>query len=639
MFTKRQKEILLSLIKSNEPVTAEWIGKGIGVSDRTVRTEIKGLQSECQVLGVSIESIRGKGYKLEITDYQLFEKELNSLAEAATHGEQTNFSEQSNRITYILKRLLLGKESIKVENFEDEMFVSKPTIQSDLKIVREILETYELKLVTRPYYGTRVEGDEYMKRLCCSNYILSRNSDLNIDNNSFQILNRELFEKVKEIIIKKVNYYKIEISDISLDNLATHITIACKRIEEGFVIENLEHDLTRKYPFEKIVANEIVREVEKFSGFIFPESEIDYIIVHLLGTKLLQKDTLTEFSEFDDLGSIIQCMLERLQAELNWDFQDDIEFIQAITLHIRPAMNRLRYKMNIRNPLLKEIKMKYPSAFEGAVIASKCIEEYLSLEVGEHEIAYIALHIGVALERMKTRQKKIKRVIVVCASGVGSAKLLFYRLQNLFKDELEIIASTNYYQLKEYDLSSVDFIISTIPIKEYIGIPVQVVNTFLGEEDIKHIRDNLFLTKKGEESIYLDESRVFIHKDFEDKESVIQFMCNELYKQGIVSKDYIKLVLERETLAPTSFGNLVAIPHPLTPTTDNTFWTVCTLKRPIEWDQHHMAQFICLLNIRKGPKGDLDGMYEKLIAILEDKSAVKKIVKSESAKEIIQILS
>lgn len=639
MFTKRQKEILLSLIKSNEPITAEWIAIGLGVSDRTVRTEMKGLQSECKSLGVSIESIRGKGYKLEIKDYQLFEKGLNSLIEKATDEEKTDFSEQSNRITYILKRLLLGKESLKIENFEDEMFVSKPTVQSDLKIVREILETYELKLVTRPYYGTRVEGDEYMRRLCFSNYILSRNSDLNIDNNSFQILNKELFEKVKEIIIKKVNDYKIEISDIALENLATHITIACKRIEEGFVIENLEHNLTRKYPFEKIVAKEIVREAEKFSGFIFPESEIDYIIVHLLGTKLLQKDTLTELSEFDDLGNIIQCMLERLQTELNWDFRDDIEFIQALTLHIRPAMNRLRYKMNIRNPLLNEIKLKYPSAFEGAVIASKCIEEYLSLEVGEHEIAYIALHIGVALERMKTKHKKVKRVIVVCASGVGSAKLLFYRLQNLFKDELEIIASTNYYQLQEYDLSSIDFVISTIPIKEDIGIPVQVVNTFLGEEDINRIRDNLFLAKKDEDSIYLDESRVFIHKDFEDKESVIRFMCNELYKQGLVSEDYVELVLERESLAPTSFGNLVAIPHPLTPTTENTFWTVCTLKRPIEWDHNHMAQFICLLNIRKGPKGDLDKMYQKLITVLENKSAVKKIVKSEAAKEIIQILN
>lgn len=639
MVSKRQKDIVLSLMKAKEPVTAEWMAKELGVSDRTIRTEIKELQSHFTSLGIIIESVRGKGYLLDIKDYEVFEKEFNPNAHDAIDETQSDFSEQANRVLYILKRFLLEKEPIKLESLEEELFVSKPKLQNDLKTVREILESYHLKLVSRPHYGTQVEGDEYRKRLCFSNYILSRNSNLNIDNSSFQLLDQKLFEKIKETIIKKVNEYKIEISDIALENLATHITIGCKRIEEGFVIENLEHDLTGKYPFERIVANEIVKEVEEFTGLKFPKSEIEYIIVHLLGTKLIHKNTLNEFSKFDELGTIIHCMLERLKNELNWDLRDDSEFIQSLTLHIRPAMNRLRYNMNIRNPLLDEIKRKYPSAFEGAAIASRCINEYLGIEVGEHEIAYIALHIGVALERMKTRQKKAKRVIVVCASGVGSARLLFYRLQNEFKDEIDIVATTNFYQLRQYDLSSIDFIISTIPIKEDIGVPVQVVNTFIGEGDIANIRESLSSVKECEEQSYLDESRVFIHKDFEDKESVIRFLCEELYKQKLVSKDYINSVLEREAVAPTSFGNLVAIPHPLIPETEETFWTVCTLKKPIEWTDKHMVQFICLLNIRKVPEGDLERMYKRLLALLENSTKVQKVLKSGSAEEIIKILN
>ncbi|MBT2658511.1 transcription antiterminator [Bacillus sp. ISL-18] len=640
MVSKRQKDIVLSLMKAKEPVTSEWMAKELGVSDRTIRTEIKELQSQYTALGIMIESVRGKGYLLDIKDYEVFEKEFNPHANDAVDDHQSDFSEQENRVLYILKRFLLEKEPIKLEGLEEELFVSKPKLQNDLKIIREILESYNLRLVSRPHYGTQVEGDEYMKRLCFSNYILSRNSNLNIDSSSFQLLDEKLFEQIKETIIKKVNEYKIEISDIALENLATHISIGCKRIEEGFVIENLGHDLTGKYPFERIVANEIVKEVEGFTGLKFPKAEIDYIIVHLLGTKLIHKNTLNEFSKFDELSTIIHCMLERLRTELNWDFYDDSEFIQALTLHIRPAMNRLRYNMNIRNPLLDEIKRKYPSAFEGAAIASRCIDEYLGIEVGEHEIAYIALHIGVALERKKTRQKKAKRVIVVCASGVGSARLLFYRLQNEFKDELDIVATTNYYQLKEYDLSSIDFIISTIPIKVDIGVPIQVVNTFLGESDIEKIRNGLSPVKEYEEESYLDESRVFIHKDFVDKESVIRFMCQELYKQKLVSQNYINSVLERESVAPTSFGNLVAIPHPLTPETEETIWTVCTLKKPIEWADRHMVQFICLLNIRKVPNGDdLDRMYKRLLALLENSTKVQKILKSESAKEIIKILN
>jgi lichenan operon transcriptional antiterminator len=230
-------------------------------------------------------------------------------------------------------------------------------------------------------------------------------------------------------------------------------------------------------------------------------------------------------------------------------------------------------------------------------------------------------------------------VIVVCASGVGSARLLFYRLQNVFKDEIDITATTNYYKLKEYDLSSIDFIISTIPIKEEIGVPVQVVNTFLGEGDIANIREGLSSVKESAERSYLDESRVFIHKNLEDKESVIRFICDELYKQKLVSKDYVNSVLEREAVAPTSFGNLVAIPHPLTPETEETFWTVCTLKKPIEWTDKQMVQFICLLNIRKGPEGDLERMYKRLLTLIENSARVQKILKSDSAKEIIRVLN
>lgn len=639
MVSKRQKDIILSLMKSKDPVTSEWMAKELGVSDRTIRTEIKELQSQSAFLGIVIESFRGKGYLLKVKDFATFEKEFTLNEKDSMDDTQSNLYEHQNRVIYILRRLLLGKDLVKLESLEESLFVSKPKLQNDLKMVREILESYHLKLVSTPHYGMHVEGDEYMKRICLSNYILSRNNNLNIDSKSLQLLDKNLFEKIREIIIKKVNKYEFEISDITLENLATHIAIGCKRIDEGFVIEDFEHDVIGKYPFESIIANEIVKEVEEFTGKIFPEAEINYIIVHLLGTKLIHKNVINESSENDNLRTIINCMLEKLKTNFNWDFYGDSEFIQAMIMHIGPAMNRLRYSMSIRNPLLDDIKRKYPSAFQGAAIASRCIEHYLGVEVGEHEIAYIALHIGVALERIKAIQIKTKRVIVVCNSGVGSAKLLYYRLKNEFKDEIDIVATTSYYQLNEYDLSSIDFIISTIPLKEDIGVPVQVVHTFLGGEDIASIQEKLRSVKGSEERRYLDESRVFIHKNFDDKESVIRFMCEELHKQKLVSKDYVNSVFEREEIAATSFGNFVAIPHPFEPETEETFWTVCTLKKPIEWAGKNMVQFICLLNIGKNPKEDLEGMYRRLIALVENRTMVQKVLRSESAEDIVRLVN
>jgi len=622
VLSKRQKEILNLLSQSKEPLTASWIAKELGVSDRTIRSEIKQIEQTMKD-DLLIESIRGKGFVLKQVNQEDPSQAFQPNIDADESGLSSEFLDKDERVFYILRRLLLEKDFIKLEHLSEEMFVSLSTLQNDLKDVKEILKKYNLSIKNRPHYGSKIEGDEYMKRLCLSNTLLERNHEVFISEESMHVIDPDLFKKIKEIIIKKVDKYKIEISDISLENLATHIAIAFRRIQEGFVIGEISDFDAEDYPFENIVAKEIIKEVEAISGLTFPKEEMNYIIIHLLGTKIINKKELEEFSKFDEVETIINRMLERLFSEYNWDFRDDHEFIQALTLHIRPAMNRMRYRMNIRNPLLNDIKKKYPAAFQAAIIASKCIEEYLQMEVIEDEIAYIALHIGVALERMKLKKKQIKRVLIVCASGVGSAKLLSYRVQYMFDQEIQIVDTITFYNLISYDLSLIDLIISTIPIKEDLGVPVLVVNTFLDDKDVHNIKSFLTMNQNNNISKFLSPERIFLHQDLQDWESIIRFLCAQLVKLNLVEEDYVNLVMERELIAPTSFGNLVAIPHPIKSVTKETFWTVCTLRNPIKWYDDQSVQFICLLNVNEDNQAELDNMFKTLIWFIVKLNATK----------------
>jgi len=635
MLSNRQRQIIQLLLNSKETYSSEWIAKELGVSVRTIRNDIKQIQSEQDQHGYNLKSILGKGYKLEVENHKLNYNNINNCA--VIKGGQLNFSEQKTRVYYLLERFLLEKNYLKLEDLEDEMFVSKSTIQKDLKEVRKLLEKYKLEIGNRPHYGLYLKGTELNKRLCLSNYLLHSDTNNQIGDTPFSI-DKGFLNKIKVIIINKINQYKITISDISLENLVTHIAIACKRIEKNFIMEELNHHLDKNYPFESIVANAIVKDILYYIGIKFPKSEIDYIIIHLVGTKLLTKEELMSYSNKDETKEIIDNILTRLKEKLNWDLYDDFEFIQALTLHIRPAINRLKYGLNIRNPLLEEIKKNYPTAFEGAVIAGKCIEKVLNKKIGENEIGYIALHIGIALERSKEKDRHIKRVLVVCASGIGSAKLLSYRLQNNFGNLIKIVDTASFYQLTDYNFSNIDLIISTIPIKTELEIPVLMVNNFLSVEDIDNIHDYLAFGKPREEQSYIDPSRIFLNLDLKERNSVLNFLCKQLYKQGLIPVNYIQSVLEREKLAPTSFGNLVAIPHPLYPMTEDTFWTICTLKQPIMWSDNQPVQLICLLNVKNGAKSTLERMYDKLIKITENKSIVQKIIRSKSKDEIIYIM-
>lgn len=98
-------------------------------------------------------------------------------------------------------------------------------------------------------------------------------------------------------------------------------------------------------------------------------------------------------------------VMEQIKIETSIDFTKDLELRNHLTVHLSAALNRLKYKMNIRNDLLNQIKYNYPLAFEIAVIASKKIKEITNFSINEDEIGYIAIHFGAALERKGINEK------------------------------------------------------------------------------------------------------------------------------------------------------------------------------------------------------------------------------------------
>ena len=58
--------------------------------------------------------------------------------------------------------------------------------------------------------------------------------------------------------------------------------------------------------------------------------------------------------------------------------------------------------MNIRNPILTEIKKNYPYAFDIALVGGKVIEEAFKIKISESEIGFLALHFQLVLQKIHT---------------------------------------------------------------------------------------------------------------------------------------------------------------------------------------------------------------------------------------------
>src|SRR5699024_6646561 len=149
-------------------------------------------------------------------------------------------------------------------------------------------------------------------------------------------------------------------------------------------------------------------------------------------------------------------------------------------------------------------------------------------------------------------------------------------------------------------------------------------SALLGDDDVtkinKRIHNDIEVIEK-----YTRESLTYLKMDFSTEEEVIQFIGNELSKAGMVDAGFIGSVMEREKFSPTSYGNWAAIPHPLQAQTDETFWSIVTLKEPIQWG-NKPVQLIILLNINRNQKDSLKSMYDVLIKLLDNRDLVQKLL-------------
>lgn len=641
MLSTRMKTIFRELMAAETPLTGKYLADVNQVSSRTIREDMKILDSMLRSQGAFIDSIMGQGYQLGIADEPQFRSYLKEISGDVPDPKTAIPRLPEDRIAYLIKRFLLSDCYIKLEELADEMFISKSTLQNDLIQVKKKLAAYDIRLEARPNYGLKIKADELKLRFCLAQYVFLRDEGLNeLFKPSFISLTEEELASISAIIMDQVHKHRIVVSDIAINNLVIHMAIAYKRIKEGYNVQIYQAELDEIVEQKEYrVAEEIVRQVEGQFNVDFPQEELAYIAMHLLGTKIMAhmppgEDAVRQVID-EDIAELVRLALSKVESKLNLGISGDPELIIALGLHLKPAVNRYKYGMNIRNPMLEDIKKAYPLAFEAGIIAGLAIKEAIGTVIDENEIGYLALHIGAAIERRKSKAKP-KRCLIVCASGLGTAQLINYKLKSQFGEGLEVAGTTEYYKLGQYDLADIDFIISSIPIHEQLSVPVIVVNAILGETDIKRI-EKYTLDDTKNIGIYFQKELLFLGEELGSKEEVLAFLHERLLGMGLVEADYLQAVQEREEVAPTSFGNLVAIPHPITPHTESTFLTVCTLKKPIMW-KGKPVQFVCLLNVMKNSQEDLQVMYDLLGRIVHERSIVEKLIKAQTHGDFMRIL-
>jgi lichenan operon transcriptional antiterminator len=636
MSDKRFLKLFKLLSNSRTPMKSEELCEKLDIAPRTLRNDLTKYKSSFLENGVTLIAKPGVGYYFEIFDQDLFFKFIQSIVKEETHNQHIIPVYPEERINYIIKLLLSIDAYIKIEDLEEQLFVSRSTLSNDLKEIRERLEYYHLDIENKPNYGMKIIGEEFNKRACISKYYFY--TDL-YDDAILKKRNKENKEIIKKILYDTITENKFKLTDIGFENLVLHIMIVLMRIEistEDTTVESIYKSLEDEKEFN--IACLLVNKLENQFKVKFPRKEIYYITIHLLGKKSLyqNEETLIISQETQEL---LDYIFKQVKQHFQLDFSEDFELFRLLALHFQPMMNRLKYGLHIENPLIEQIRNENQLAFEISLYVGSLIKEIKKYEVNINEVGYMTLHFALAIERF--HEKLIsKNVIVVCASGAGSSQILLYKLKQKFKNYINDVKVAKLYELLDIDQSKYDYIISTVPVTFKTQIPVINVQYFLTDEDVDLVK-NIFTEAENE---YL-----FINEYFKDdlffpdiigntRLEVLKNMCNAVHKVMEIPSDFYKLVMEREQMASTEFGNNVAIPHPIKPITDSTFVAIGMLKKPIKWDKQQV-KFIFLISVKKDSKESLSLFNESIVALVFNKKAMLKLEKEPTLitlKEIIK---
>ncbi|MGB9812892.1 MAG: BglG family transcription antiterminator [Thermovenabulum sp.] len=506
MLDERTTKILVKLIQEEDFVKIENLSREFNVSKRTIQYDLDKINYFLKTHGFPcLERRPKKGIRLSL-------KEKQDLLEVLKRKIKFYYySTPKERQNKILSELFKAKGFITIETISNLLGVSRSTAIKDLLKVSEWLYKNNLKLITLPRYGVKIDGDERAIRRAALLFLRENlGTDLplleEIESQNV-LINKDPIMKLLEGIdinlivnaVKKAEeQFNINLTDKTFNALTLHIAFAIKRILSGKDILMPKEELSRLKNYREFeIALFIVERLKEYFSLEIPQDEVGYITIHLIGGNFVKED----FSSYKENLFLVQIIAARLielvGKEFKMDFSMDKDLFNNLIQHLGPAFYRLKNGIPIVNPILKEIKESFTDIYEACRKSIKEIENISGFLINEDEIGYIAIHFGASIERMKMSEERTFNAYVVCGTGIGTAEFLTLRLKKEFRN-LNILGTASIHNVREVVFARpVDLIISTMSL-QIEDVPVVHVSPILSEKDIENIKKVLSILEKKE---------------------------------------------------------------------------------------------------------------------------------------------
>lgn len=498
VITLRQKKIIKKLCKEKKFITMSKIGKELEISSKTVERELYFIEEWLNKNNAKLEKKTRYGIKIITTD-----KSREELLDQIDEEDGIMLFSQEDRRILSLVKLLKQKEPIKLYTLAKNLNVTESTISNDLDKLDTYLEKCNLVLVRKPGLGVYIDGEEKDIRRISMELIYNNVGleHLMAVSNNYKI-NDTTMSAIKKRVLNLISLQQLPLIDsmireierdlnmnfveTSFIGIVIHILLMIERIKihEPVTISSEVEIQVENYK-EFILANKIKEKIQQHLQIELPKSEVIYLTIQLRGLKSYNKSVYNGNLTAENLKIIktAKDIIKIAEKETGTFLDGDGNLFVGLVNHLIPAINRLSMGLDIRNPIIEEIKKHYPSIFKISSICGQLIEERFNVKVPDTEIGYIAMHLGGAIVKNKYDYEHTYQVVISCVLGIGSSVLLKSKVEKEFpnikvKEIIPMEKAGNDY-LKD---SKVDFIISTVETSNDYK-PTVCVNPLLFKED------------------------------------------------------------------------------------------------------------------------------------------------------------
>lgn len=631
---QRLDNILNLLIQKNEPIHINELSSLCDVSDRTIRSDINTINDYITENGASISLIRKKGYVLNYSNKEKFDKFWTNQ-DSGTFL----FTSSDSRLRYLIRKFLTTDNYITQDYLQSILFISQNTLYSDFRILKKHFSSYNLKLINKSNLGYTISGLEQDKRKAIidlifkedfSNYITAKST---IEKDFCSNINYDTFSTIFDKYFK--NSIKTD-SDYFYRNLFTGIFLSISRIKSGNSIQNIKQIISLT-PSITTTLEKLMKEIEyQFDITISPVEQkyFEFLIAENF-PNCIDNQSITDNQELAE--KIISIFYTTLSNTTDAKWITDQNLRSNLKEHVNLFLNVQTINGNRSNPILDTIKNNFPYAFDLAVTCCQEVVKKIDIHFSEDEISYIALHLANAIERYAEESHSQLTLAIICGSGKTFSAIIESKIKKIFPSLFSSISKFSYSDfLTEQPYHSFDLVISTIPIQTSANnfITININDLEASMTKIKQFLKSYELTRNDDN--FFSKNRFTTLSKKTTKDDLLKKLNDTLTKEKLVTEEFLDDIYKREKISSTVIGNSIAIPHPIgNSVIKSNIFTVIAPKG-ITWD-NQTVKFVFLFAIKSEDTEKIQNIYENMLDFISSKSKQNTLLKNPNYEVLTKI--